>query len=518
MSSPGSAPTVAESGLPSELSELRELILGPEWERLREVRERIQNRTLRAADVAEVLPEALFVRARRDAQLRQALQPVLEDAILASVRKNPKVLAEALFPMISRAIRRALATALQGMVESLNQIVETSFTWRSVRWRIEALRTGKPYGEIALLRSLLYKVEQVFLIHRQTGLLMQHAVADAAMVRDPDMVSAMLTAIQDFVRDSFGDGDEPLETMRVGEVSIWVQHGPQAILAGVVRGTPPPQLRNVFSSALERIQHDFGEHLAAFDGDPALLEPARPVMQTCLIGQSPKRRRASLVPVYVLLGVVVAAAAIAFALWSREQRRWDAYLAAIRNEPGIVITDQNNGWGRYRVSGLRDPLARDPAELLPAAGFDPGTVAFEWEPYLSLSPALAARRELNSLKTAIEQHTIRFDPGQSDLTGGAMDSLETAAAQIQKLFATAERHLRLEVTGHTDERGSEEINTRLGSDRAQQVATALANLGVDAGRLSVRSAGASEPVRRGRTDRDRSFNRSVTIHVLGETQ
>ena len=67
-----------------------------------------------------------------------------------------------------------------------------------------AWRTGKSFAEVVLLNTLVYRVEQVFLIHAQTGLLLQHVVADAVTAQDADMVSGMLTAIRDFARDSFG--------------------------------------------------------------------------------------------------------------------------------------------------------------------------------------------------------------------------------------------------------------------------------------------------------------------------
>jgi outer membrane protein OmpA-like peptidoglycan-associated protein len=401
------------------------------------------------------------------------------------------------------------------MVESLNLIVESSFTMRSLHWRIEAARTGKSYGEIALLRSLLYRVEQVFLIHRKTGLLLQHVIADNTVVRDPDMVSAMLTAIQDFVHDSFGSGEDALETMRVGELSVWIQHGPEALLAGVVRGTPPQQLRTVFSSTLEGIGRDFNNEIASFDGDAAPLASAGDAMRACLIGRSPEQPRNSLLPVYIALGVVLVAFGVWLAISLRAQGRWNAYLSALQKEPGIAITHQERNGTRFTIAGLRDPLARDPAEFLRPAGISEDRVSSHWEPYLSLSSGLASRREFMQLRTAIERQIIRFEQGKSNLTSAAAGSLEAIAPQIKRLFDNESgRMLRLEIIGRTDELGNEDINARLSMDRAREAASELAAYGLDPGRFSLRSAGAGEPLRPGQTDRDRSFNRSVSFRLL----
>src|SRR5271166_1541523 len=157
------------------LAELRAILLGPDrtaWEALRQ---RMDDPSRRAEDVAGVLAEA--VRLRSDVKLRRALQPLLEEALQISVQANPRMLADALFPIFGKAIRKAITSELDGMLQSLSQVLEQNVSWRSLQWRWESLRSGKPYAEIVLLRSLLYRVEQVFLIHRNSGLLLQHVAA-----------------------------------------------------------------------------------------------------------------------------------------------------------------------------------------------------------------------------------------------------------------------------------------------------------------------------------------------------
>ena len=56
-----------------------------------------------------------------------------------------------------------------------------------------------------LKHTLVYRVEHVFLIHRHTSLLIAHAASQDATSQDPQLVSSMLAAIQDFVRDSFSE-------------------------------------------------------------------------------------------------------------------------------------------------------------------------------------------------------------------------------------------------------------------------------------------------------------------------
>lgn len=514
---PAKTDTGSETSVNGDLADLRELLLGPERAQLDELRERIGNRSRRASDLSEVLPDAILLRARQDPSLRQALQPILEEALAISVRKDPSIIAKALFPAIGNAIRRAVGAALQEMIESLNQIIETGFSLRSVGWRVEALRTGKSYGEIALLRSLLYRVEQVFLIQNDTGLLLQHVMCDAVVVRDPDMVSGMLTAIQNFVQDSFGAADNTLETVRLGDFSVWIQHGSQALLAAVVRGAPPPRIRGVFSSALETIHQGYGAQLASIHSDSATLDSARPVLQTCLLGQSPPRRRMSLWPMWAIGAVLALAVAVWAGFAIRESRRWGRYLAALAQEPGIVITNQERRGGEFTISGLRDPLSRDPAQLLQSAGVPADKVSSHWEPYLSLSPRFMAMRDFPELRNRLERQVIHFDTGKSVLLPAAMESARVVAdlaGGLVKAAIAAGKKVRIEIVGHTDELGSAERNSQLGMDRATAVRAALGTLGVDVSAIAMRSAGSTETLPAGDTRSRQAENRSVTFRVL----
>ena len=206
------------------LDELRELLLGAERRRLRELERRLDAAGLTREELAELLPEAIALRAGRDRQLARALAPTVESAIGESVRRNPREIASAIFPVLGPAIRKAIAEALAGLVASINSTIEHSLSPRGLKWRLEAWRTGVPYAQIVLKHALVYRVEQVFLIHADTGLLLAHAWAPELPASDADLISGMLTAIRDFVADSFARERDAggLRQFSVGELTIMV--------------------------------------------------------------------------------------------------------------------------------------------------------------------------------------------------------------------------------------------------------------------------------------------------------
>ena len=179
--------------------ELRRLLLSGEREQLRDLRDRLNNRERRSKDIAGVLPEAVKLSWERGEELVQALRPAVEGSIKQSIEKKPDTFVGALHPIIGPMVRRSIAESLRRLMQSLNQTLEHTFSWRGLKWRFEALRTGKSFAEVVMLRSLVYRVEQLFLIHRRTSLSLLHVALDPAIAKDSDMVAGMLSAIQDFV-------------------------------------------------------------------------------------------------------------------------------------------------------------------------------------------------------------------------------------------------------------------------------------------------------------------------------
>ena len=529
-----SANIMPTDGPDQPLAELRAILLGPDRAAWESIRQRLDNPSRRAEDVAGVLAEAVRLRSRAhsDVKLRRALQPLLEEALQLSVQTNPRMLADALFPIFGKAIRKAITSELDGMLQSLSQTLEQSFSWRSLQWRWESISAGKPYAEIVILRSLLYRVEQVFLIHRDTGLLLQHVSAaatgaiqtsDAAETKDPEMVSGMLTAIQDFVRDSVSGADSNLETIRMGEIEVVLAYGPDAILAGFVRGIPPRKLSRVFQDTLDAIEQKKAEALRTFSGDTSRFDSCRPQLQACLLGQgrADERKSGSWGARALLFGLPLLLL-LALAGWwiysDTVERRWTDFAHRLEREPGIVLTHSEKRGSKFYIAGLRDPLAADPASLLPA-DLSSKNVEFHWEEFHSLASRFAAERRLTELKDQLEKRAFRFATGSADIPPEQRFLLEDVGSEMISLIQAAAalgQTIQIEVSGNHDPVGTEALNSVLARDRAENVRAALVALGVPAARLIAVPEDRDKETCSAVKEDERMFCRSASFRVIGK--
>ena len=573
-------PQEPEASEAESLRELRSLLVGPEQIQIEQLQGRLENPQVRAQDVSQVLPEAIVLRSGQDKKLAAALTPTVEESLRSAIQKNRATLAEVLFPIMGPAIRKAITESLRSLLQSLNEILEHSFSWQSLQWRLEARRTKRPFAEIVLIHSLIYRVEQVFLIHRETGLLLEQVVNEPSLLPDADLVSSMLTAIKDFMGDLFHAHEQnALETIQFGEFTLWIEEGPQAILAAVIKGTAPEKIRSEFRESLELIHLDQGEALSSFQGDTAPFEAARPHLEDCLLKefQPGKKKTSPLVP--ILLGGLLLLVGVWVTFTLLDHWRWSDFVTKLRSQPGIVVTSTGKKQGKYLVTGLRDPLAVEPQVILTQNGFEPDAVVFQWQPFQSLDPSFTLKRikkfldppstvalrlkngtlhasgsapqqwivearklvraipgveayrdndlsdatlvELKALTSKVDQLNVLFTSADSEIKPEQQAQLLALAKDIRKLQAlapSAGRTVRIKIIGHSDKSGSKEKNKELSQARALQIKSFLLAKGISPRILSILGAGTSQPRVAERTERAKEMNRRVSFQVvLGES-
>src|SRR5690606_2716793 len=76
--------------------------------------------------------------------------------------------------------------------------------------------------------------------------------------------------------------------------------------------------------------------------------------------------------------------------------------------------------------------------------------------------------------------------------------------------------LRLMLTGHTDNVGSDRFNLALSLERAKAIKRILVAQGVDEDRISVEGKGMREPLNENATEEERAANRRVEMKIMYE--
>ncbi|RBP36647.1 hypothetical protein DES53_11686 [Roseimicrobium gellanilyticum] len=405
----------AEPKSSDSLHQLKELMLGDELRDIAAFRQRLDSLDASSLErLSKDLAAALKQRKERGGksfeELVAALQPGTESAIQRSISEDKSKLSNALFPIMGPAIRSYVVDLFRGMVKDLNETIRNTTSAERLKWRLQAKLAGKPYSEYVLLKTRSFRIDEVYLMQRDTGLLLLHVARNPVDEAgdEADLVSGMFTAIRSFVKDSFGkpgtEGDEDaseLDGFVFGDREVLIEAGPSLVLAAVVHGVPPASVREQLKALLEELHARLGGKLENFSGNTAELEPERPILRRALVENRAESSESGgggggMWRAWLFLGLVAAGVTAWLVASAREQAKWDRYEDALRASPGVAITSvEKRGWWKTHrtMRGLRDPLAAEPSEKFAGYGIDPATVKLDFALMTSMDPAFAKVRE-----------------------------------------------------------------------------------------------------------------------------
>ena len=212
------------------------------------------------------------IRNSRD-EMAAALGPVMSEAIRVQIRDSRKSMVEALYPIILETVQRAIAAFARELQINIDARLKSTFQFRELGRTVRARLRGISPSELALRDALPFAVQELFLAQHESGLLMAHSSTQPDEASDSDLISGMLTAIRDFARDSFGDGDETdeLDEIQYGDERIIIQSGQFAYVAAVITGVEPAGFRTRLREFLVNLHLHHSHKLRDYAGDPLTL-------------------------------------------------------------------------------------------------------------------------------------------------------------------------------------------------------------------------------------------------------
>lgn len=113
--------------------------------------------------------------------------------------------------------------------------------------------------------------------------------------------------------------------------------------------------------------------------------------------------------------------------------------------------------------------------------------------------------------TKIVLRNIFFDFAKYSLRPESTAELERLIKLLNDLPT-----MRIEISGHTDSKGSADLNQKLSENRAKAVVDYLIAKGIDAKRLEYKGYGMNEPIATNDTDEGRQLNRRTEFKILSK--
>lgn len=221
-------------------------------------------------------------------QILDEVEPEIPRLVQASINDSQKEMIDALYPIMGKLVTRSVTQSMRDLARNIDAQMRKTFSFASFTRNMKARATGVSEVEIAMRDSLPFGgVEEIFLVHYETSILLQYLAREVnsetgeeyfvTQSDDSELISGMLTAVQDFVADAFGEEGEPgsLGDFQHGQKQVLIKAARFVYVAVVIHGVAPSNFGSKVQNLAYEIEGAYAHVLRSFDGDVSAFDAAQ---------------------------------------------------------------------------------------------------------------------------------------------------------------------------------------------------------------------------------------------------
>lgn len=243
------------------------------------------------AEVAEL--HEIFV---DKTEVLETVEPEIPRFVQTSIKESKEEMIDAIHPIMGALVIRSVSESMRELARNIDDRMRGTFNLGTLTQRLRARATGVSEVDIAIRQSLPFKVDELFLVHTETGILLQYLArkvdpltnTESLITEDEDseVISGMLTAFQDFVEDAFGSEDEgSLDEFQYGQKQVHIKPGRHIYIAVVIQGIAPRGFGATISDHVYRIESEYAEDLREFTGNMAVFDDVAVLLKSIMDAQ-----------------------------------------------------------------------------------------------------------------------------------------------------------------------------------------------------------------------------------------
>lgn len=169
-------------------------------------------------------------------EIPKTMGPAITEALKEEIKNSQDAVVEALFPIIGKMIKKYIAHEMKLLSENITRQTRSAFSFKKLFKRTKAKAHGITDGDLALSEYAKPRLIQMFVIEKDSGILISDYSPLSEGTVDKEMVAGMLTAIKSFVEDAFEGGDQNLEMIEYELYTIHIQNFYSYYIAAVISG------------------------------------------------------------------------------------------------------------------------------------------------------------------------------------------------------------------------------------------------------------------------------------------
>lgn len=238
--------------------------------------ERLQNRDDQTIKIlSEHLAQIIAKSARyNSAELSLSLQRIIGPAISKEIASNRDTMVDTFYPILGGMISKYVSQAIKEMMENINAKIENGLSFDKYKRKIKSKFTGVSETELLLDESDTTLISSLFVIEKESGMLIVEAQLQENAIHDPYMVASMASAIKDFINDWVHNNDKTneIQVLSYGSATLYIESAGSVYIIAFLDAEPNQELRSSINTFFASIVKQYALFFQSFDGDDSAQE------------------------------------------------------------------------------------------------------------------------------------------------------------------------------------------------------------------------------------------------------
>lgn len=201
------------------LIQLQSIILKEDRAAIERLQKAINDPVLLSEKVSPIIEERMaFFKEQFPVEFKGTVDKLIERKLKTSQAE----ILDVIYPLMGKMIKKYVNLQIQIVKDSIDERIKDTFSSRGLLWRIKNSIFGISASDQIIHEMRDYKIEEIYVIQRDSGLLFGSASTENTI--DQDVIAGMLTAIKSFVEDAFKREREDLEMIQYGTYKILLQN------------------------------------------------------------------------------------------------------------------------------------------------------------------------------------------------------------------------------------------------------------------------------------------------------
>jgi len=190
-------------------------------------------------------------------------------AISKGIAENKNTMIDTLYPIIGGMISKYVSQAIKEMVETINNKIEDGLSFDKYKRKIKSKISGVSETELLIEESNEAVISSLFVIHKESGLLIAEANLEDKEIDDPYMVASMASAIKDFINDWVQSHKEQSEVqiLSYGNATLYIESAGSVYIIAFLDAEPDHEQRLQINTFFASLVKEYATFFQKFNGD-----------------------------------------------------------------------------------------------------------------------------------------------------------------------------------------------------------------------------------------------------------